>query len=169
MDENSKKSTSASETDDMLWEYDGNTYDGECEEIMLEMQRIFYEDPRTEPTSREPESLDEDEDEYLARAVYEHMQLSDEKVSKMETWCPICKQGELKQNNDVIYCVLCKLQLSKGKEVSLDFLRCRLAEAHMDHLDQGCKLKPKFSVETKFGFTALYITCLDCGMYEVII
>lgn len=33
-------------TDDMIWEYDGlqTAYKGDCEEILLEMQRIFYED-----------------------------------------------------------------------------------------------------------------------------
>lgn len=36
----------AHEQADMLWEYDGlhNAYQGDCEEILLEMQRIFYED-----------------------------------------------------------------------------------------------------------------------------
>lgn len=33
-------------TDDMIWEYDGlqTAYGGDCEQILLEMQRIFYED-----------------------------------------------------------------------------------------------------------------------------
>jgi hypothetical protein len=36
----------------MLWEYDGlhDAYQGECEEILLEMQKIFYEDLRDETT-----------------------------------------------------------------------------------------------------------------------
>ncbi|KAJ6401537.1 hypothetical protein OIU84_016858 [Salix udensis] len=39
--------------DDILWEYDGllDAYQGECEEILLEMQKIFYEDLSDE-TSR---------------------------------------------------------------------------------------------------------------------
>lgn len=39
---------------DALWEYDGlhTAYQGECEEILLEMQRIFYEDLRTEQATR---------------------------------------------------------------------------------------------------------------------
>lgn len=42
------------EVDDALWEYDGldTAYQGECEDILLEMQRIFYEDLRTEPSTR---------------------------------------------------------------------------------------------------------------------
>ena len=38
--------TCCSATDDMIWEYDGlqTAYAGDCEEILLEMQRIFYED-----------------------------------------------------------------------------------------------------------------------------
>lgn len=37
---------SAPEVDDVLWEYEGlqDAYEGEGEEILLEMQRIFYED-----------------------------------------------------------------------------------------------------------------------------
>jgi len=34
-------------TDEMLWEYEGppdTTYQGECQDILLEMQRIFYQD-----------------------------------------------------------------------------------------------------------------------------
>lgn len=44
--------TSDSAFDDLLWEYNGfnDTYQGECEEILLEMQRIFYEDLRVEST-----------------------------------------------------------------------------------------------------------------------
>ena len=42
--------TSDSEFDDILWEYDfvHTTYQGECEDILLEMQRIFYEDLNAE-------------------------------------------------------------------------------------------------------------------------
>ncbi|GAB4841565.1 hypothetical protein Ancab_022279 [Ancistrocladus abbreviatus] len=38
------------EKDDELWEYDGlhSAYQGECEDILLEMQRIFYEDLKEE-------------------------------------------------------------------------------------------------------------------------
>lgn len=44
--------TSDSERDKKLWEYNGfhDTYQGDCEEILLEMQRIFYEDLEVEPT-----------------------------------------------------------------------------------------------------------------------
>ena len=42
--------SSLSGEDDVLWEYDGlHTADkAECEDILLEMQRIFYEDIRLE-------------------------------------------------------------------------------------------------------------------------
>lgn len=45
-DANLKVRTSVPEIDDVLWEYDGvhDAYQGDCEEILLEMQRIFYED-----------------------------------------------------------------------------------------------------------------------------
>lgn len=41
--------------DDSIWEYDGlhETYQGDCEEMLLEMQRIFYEDLRMEETKGE--------------------------------------------------------------------------------------------------------------------
>ena len=32
-------------------------------------------------------------------------------------WCPICKRGELQENQSFISCSLCKLQLKKGDEV----------------------------------------------------
>ncbi|TYJ27883.1 hypothetical protein E1A91_A07G220100v1 [Gossypium mustelinum] len=133
-----ESSNSVSSAPDELWEYSGlqDAYQGECEEILLEMQRIFYEDLRREPAGKEPkegiESWEDEQDEYLARAVYEHMQLNDE-------------------------------------QVNLDVLRDRLAEAHVDHLERGCRLKPKFCLETKFGLTALYILCQDCSTFEIVI
>ncbi|KAF5455405.1 hypothetical protein F2P56_024982 [Juglans regia] len=165
--------TSAPEANDVLWEYDGlcNAYQGECEEILLEMQRIFYDDLGVEPTRKEPDShvetWEEEEDEYLARAVYEHMQLNDEQVCE-KIWCPICKQGELLENYLLIYCSLCELKLNKDNEVSLDLMRVRLAEAHAEHLDRGCRLKPKFCMETRFDLTALYICCPSCNIFEVV-
>lgn len=174
LDDNLKIPTSAPEANDMLWEYDGlhQAYQGECEDILLEMQRIFYEDLRVEPTRKEPDShietWEDEEDEYLARAVYEHMQLNDEQVQK-EIWCPICKQGELQENYHLMYCTLCELKLNKDNEVSLDLLRVRLAEAHADHLDRGCRLKPKFCMETRFDLNALYICCPGCDIFEVVI
>lgn len=50
----SKFPTSSLEANDVLWEYDGlhKAYDGDCEEILLEMQRIFYEDLMAEPTRK---------------------------------------------------------------------------------------------------------------------
>ncbi|XP_057968623.1 uncharacterized protein LOC131158074 isoform X2 [Malania oleifera] len=79
-------STSTAKDYDKLWEYDGvhSAYQGECEEIILEMQKIFYEDLRAEATRTEKEShigtWEDEEDEYLARAVYEHMHLNNEQV-----------------------------------------------------------------------------------------
>lgn len=49
-----KTSTSAPDTNDILWEYKGleDAYKGECEEILLEMQRIFYDDLKAESTKQ---------------------------------------------------------------------------------------------------------------------
>ncbi|WMV46360.1 hypothetical protein MTR67_039745 [Solanum verrucosum] len=137
--------------DDAIWQYDGlhEAYQGDCDEMLLEMQRIFYEDLRMEETK-----------------VYEHMNLN-EKAGK-EVWCPICKQAKLKEDCHHIYCSLCGLRLNRDDEVNLEVLRNRLDEAHSDHLDQGCRLKSKFCVETRFDLTALYITCQGCNMFEIV-
>ncbi|KAJ8748218.1 hypothetical protein K2173_000626 [Erythroxylum novogranatense] len=108
---------------------------------------------------------EDEEDEYLALAVFEHMHLNNEQA----IWCPICKQGELKDDHKLIYCTQCELQLSKGDEVNLDILKSRLAEAHAEHLDRGCRLKPEFCIKNMFGLTALYIFCQGCNMLEVVI
>ncbi|KAL5794403.1 hypothetical protein ACOSP7_002997 [Xanthoceras sorbifolium] len=165
-----QKSSPAVEADDMLWEYDGlhSAFQGDCEEILIEMQKIFYEDLQAEPTRTESdiELWEDQEDKYLARAVYENMKLNDQ-VFK-ETWCPICKLGELLENCQLIYCTSCKLKLSKDDEVNLDKLRVRLADVHTEHFDRGCRLKPKFSIQTRFGLTALYISCQGCNTFEVV-
>ncbi|KAJ6841340.1 uncharacterized protein M6B38_306955 [Iris pallida] len=106
---------SASDSDDILWEYDGlpadNSVENESEELLIEMERILYEDLREEMIRRELEFYEE-EDDYLAQAVYEHMQLHDDQVGKnKKLWCPICKQGELQEAYHLIYCTRCKLRL----------------------------------------------------------
>ncbi|CAH1429521.1 unnamed protein product [Lactuca virosa] len=161
-------------SDDILWEYDGlhAAYEGECEEILLEMQKIFYEDLESEQIGKEPDGYikvwEEEEDEYLARAVFENMQLNDDKVQKA-VWCPICKKGELQQSRHLIFCPLCELKLNGDNEVNLEFVRDRLGEAHGQHLDRGCRLKPKFSIRSKFGMTALYMECQGCNTFEIVI
>ncbi|CAL0305929.1 unnamed protein product [Lupinus luteus] len=161
--------------DDLLWEYDGlhTTYQGECEEIMLEMQRIFYQDLKSKPLIKDLESgfetWEDEVDEHLAKAVFEHMQLNADKVHEEEIWCPICKQGVLKEADKLIYCTCCELQLNKDSELKLDFLRQRLAEVHSEHLDKGCRLKPSFCIKAEFDLTALYISCQGCDTFEVVI
>uniref|UniRef100_A0A803MFM8 RPA-interacting protein n=1 Tax=Chenopodium quinoa TaxID=63459 RepID=A0A803MFM8_CHEQI len=132
----SKLPSSLSGEDDVLWEYDGpHTADkSECEEILLEMQRIFYEDIKLELSQKEAEKsivLEDEEDEYLALALDQYMQLNDGKVN-------------------------------------LSLLKDRLAEAHEDHLDRGCRSKPEFCIETVFDLTALYIQCQHCNTFEVV-
>lgn len=61
--------------DDLLWEYDGLHSQPECEDILLEMQNIFYQDLLLHQSSWEDQ-----EDDYLARAVFHHMQLNDAPV-----------------------------------------------------------------------------------------
>ncbi|KAL5716117.1 hypothetical protein ACHQM5_017848 [Ranunculus cassubicifolius] len=170
-------SVSGEIVDDPIWEYDGLQNKSEFpesdrEEIMLEMQRIFYEDLRAEESRREEEDYEEileEEDSYLAAAVFEQLQLSTDGISKKEVWCPICKRGELKEDIHHIYCTLCKFHLSKGDEVDLDILQARLAEATMDHLGRGCRVAPKYCMETKFSLTAIYIHCEKCNTFDIVL
>ncbi|KAL5189294.1 RPA-interacting protein A [Glycine soja] len=138
-------------TDEMLWEYEGppdTTYqDLECD----------------------IETWEDEVDQYLARAVCEHMQLNEDEAHGKEIWCPICKQGELKDNHNIICCTCCELRLHKASKLTLDFLLDRLAKVHTEHFDKGCRLKPKFCMRTKFNLTALYISCEGCDTFEVVI
>ncbi|KNA15851.1 hypothetical protein SOVF_094370 [Spinacia oleracea] len=170
----SEVQTSLSGDDDILWEYDSHRTDdkAECEEILLEMQRIFYEDISLELSQKEAERsvvLEDEEDEYLAFAVNQHMQLNDGKEWKEQTWCPICKKGELQENLYLVYCNLCQFTLNRGDQVNLSLLKDRLAEAHEEHLDRGCRSKPEFCIETVFDLTALYIQCQHCDTFEIVI
>ncbi|KAI3900915.1 hypothetical protein MKW98_026482 [Papaver atlanticum] len=166
--------------DDAIWEYDGSCMakatEMECEEIMIEMQRIFYEDLRVQQSrtaiAEQAEWIktwEEEEDDYLAQAVFEHLQLSDDQVRERVVWCPICKKGELQENSNLIYCNQCKFRLARVDEVDLEYLRLRLAEAHSEHLDRGCRMTPKFCTETRFNLTALYIQCQSCNTFEIVI
>ncbi|XP_073054660.1 uncharacterized protein [Primulina eburnea] len=160
-------------TDDMIWEDDLSTScQGDYEEMLLLMEKIFYEDLRIEKTRKESECFiqtwEDEEDEYLARAVYEHMQLNTEQVEE-ELWCPICKRGKLQENYHDIYCSHCAVKLTRDDEVNLKLLRRRLGDVHMEHLDRGCRLTPEFCSETKFCLTALYIKCQGCSTFEVVL
>ncbi|KAI4374437.1 hypothetical protein MLD38_012431 [Melastoma candidum] len=173
-DDESKISDFSCKEDEIIWEYDGvhDAYQVDYEEILLEIERIFYEDLKFDPdwksTGEYTETWEDEEDRYLAQAVLEHMQLNEEQVSK-PTWCPICKKGQMQENNSIIFCSSCELKLKRSNEVNLDMLRLRLAEAHADHLDRGCRSKPAFSVETILDFTALYITCPGCDTFDVVV
>ena len=52
--DNLKISNSVTEVDDALWDYDGlpDAYQGDCEEMLLEMQHIFYEDLKGESATK---------------------------------------------------------------------------------------------------------------------
>ncbi|KAG8068687.1 hypothetical protein GUJ93_ZPchr0005g16129 [Zizania palustris] len=111
---------------DMIWEYHGphatKPVETANEDILLEMERLLYEDLREESIRKELEALDE-EDAYLAQAVFDHMELND-KETNAKLWCPVCKQGELRETYNLIYCTLCKLRLDLGEDkINLEFLR----------------------------------------------
>ncbi|TVU01074.1 hypothetical protein EJB05_53485 [Eragrostis curvula] len=167
---------------EVIWEYQEPQVawpDDDNEDVLLEMERILYEDLREESIRKELEALDE-EDAYLARAVLEHMQLNDaerfngcynrcQASGTAKVWCPVCKHGELRDTHNLIYCTSCVLRLDLGDDkITLEFLRERLANAHMEHFDRGCKAAPKFCLQTMFGLTALYIQCEECGTFEIV-
>ncbi|XP_045806568.1 RPA-interacting protein isoform X1 [Trifolium pratense] len=146
---------------DLLWN-DQSPHTTYQEELLLQMQDIFYQETAID-------TWEDEVDNYLARAVYDHMDLNADKTHREQIWCPVCKQGDLKDTHTLIYCTRCKLQLTKAGEVTLDFLHDRLAEAHTDHFDRGCRLKPTFCIKTEFNLTALYIMCEGCDTFEVVI
>ncbi|XP_010532938.1 PREDICTED: uncharacterized protein LOC104808823 [Tarenaya hassleriana] len=171
----SRNPQSSPESDDILWEYEGisDAYEGDSEEILLEMQRIFYEDlvPETTTTGShiQTETWEDEEDVYLATLVFENMHLNGEQEHHSQIWCPICKQGELQENHRHIYCSLCQIQLNKDDEVNLSILRERLAEVHAEHLAKGCRLRPKFCIQVRFDLKALYIMCDHCNTFDIVI
>ncbi|URD84466.1 alpha/beta hydrolase fold [Musa troglodytarum] len=124
-----------SRNNDVIWEFDGlhleNSTETASEELMLEMQRLLYEDLREELIRRELEFF-EKEDEYLAQAVLENMNLND-------------------------------------NQLNLNFLKSRLGEVHMDHLNRGCKATPSFCMQAMFNLNALFIQCEVCDTFEIVI
>ncbi|XP_078182072.1 uncharacterized protein LOC144575708 isoform X1 [Carex rostrata] len=154
---------------DQIWEHEdqfGNVT--ESEEALIEMERLLYQELREELIRRELEFLEE-VDAYLEEQAFEHMQLNENQGVENKVWCPVCKKGGLKEAHNLIYCTCCNMRLDIGDDkVNLEFLRERLAEVHMVHLDRGCKSTPKFCVETNFGLTALCIKCEVCCTFEVV-
>uniref|UniRef100_A0A164Y658 RPA-interacting protein C-terminal domain-containing protein n=1 Tax=Daucus carota subsp. sativus TaxID=79200 RepID=A0A164Y658_DAUCS len=108
------------------------------------MQNIFYQDIDLHQTTQQT-SWEDDEDDYLARLVYQHMQLNDGTVEKT-VWCPICKQGELQENHFLFIALLVNLDYSEGK--------------------RGCKLTPKIRKES--SPSVLYIECSGCDTFEAV-
>ncbi|KAL5662169.1 hypothetical protein ACJX0J_029294, partial [Zea mays] len=105
---------------DVIWEYQGlhaaKPAEIESEDILLEMERLVCEDIREEVIRKQLEALDE-EDAYLAQSVLDHMQLNDiEAAETAKLWCPVCKQGDLRETRNLIYCTLCNLRLDLGED-----------------------------------------------------
>ncbi|KAG9453568.1 hypothetical protein H6P81_006472 [Aristolochia fimbriata] len=94
---------STNNVDDTLWEYDGpnqahglteSKFGIFCEELLIEMDKVFHEELRAEAIQQELEVLEgvyEEEDRCLAQAVYEQMKLNNEKeglivVPHLQAW-----------------------------------------------------------------------------------
>ncbi|XP_019087718.1 PREDICTED: uncharacterized protein LOC104723879 isoform X5 [Camelina sativa] len=154
--EDSSRNLSGNQTvtpdcDDILWEYEEQGLKAVYEGSYVQIQ-----------------TWEDEEDDYLATLVSQNMCLNSELELK-QIWCPICNKGELMENHRHIYCNMCNMQVNKGQEVNLDILQERLAEAHAEHLERGCRLKPEFSVQTNYNLKALYITCEACSTFEVVV
>lgn len=163
-----------SHTNDVIWEYDGlpidsNPFGSESEDLLIEMERLLYKDLQEELIRKELATYEEEE-EFLAQAVFEHMQLNDNQACKNDkVWCPVCKRGELRETHLLIYCTLCQMRLPLDGKGNLELLRSRLGEIHMQHLDRGCKAAPKFRMDTEFGLTALYMQCEVCNTFDIVV
>ncbi|XP_031476767.1 uncharacterized protein LOC116248236 isoform X1 [Nymphaea colorata] len=165
--------------DDPLWEF--NSLDVICEsnereyiELMTEMERLLHEDIAAQVIKRDRQLLEDyerivdDEDKYLAQAVFEHMQLNEKQVDRV--WCPVCTRGYMQEDQHIVYCRSCELQLDlQSDKVNLDFVRDRLGKVIEEHLDKGCRAKPEFCLETRFGFTALYVKCQHCATFDIVV
>ncbi|RZR77089.1 hypothetical protein BHM03_00002065 [Ensete ventricosum] len=137
-----------SKNNDVIWEFDGlhleNSTETASEELMLEMQRLLYEDLREELIRKGTKlyrassplsdwnilsvpnvtcwwnlcaelEFFEKEDEYLAQAVLENMNLNDNQNAENDkVWCPICKRGELRENRHTICCTNCNFRFDLG-------------------------------------------------------
>ncbi|KAG5147099.1 hypothetical protein JHK82_013980 [Glycine max] len=104
----------------LLWKFRYNQQEEE-DIVKCAFQDIVSDElnkiKRTDELLWEYEGPHQDEvDEYLARAVFEHMQLNEDEAHGKEIWCPICKQGELKDSHNLIHCTRCELQLNKASE-----------------------------------------------------
>ena len=84
-----------------------NSNESVCEE-MLELERKYYEDLRNEALRQELD-LQDQEDAYLARAVFEHMEVKERCISTdAKGWCLLCEQGQILQNHLNFQCTSCK-------------------------------------------------------------
>ena len=77
-------------------------------EEMLELERKYYEDLRNEALRQELDLQDQD-DAYLARAVFEDMELKEHGISTdAKGWCLLCNLGQIIQDHMNFYCSCCK-------------------------------------------------------------
>ena len=81
---------------------------GSVTEEMLELERKHYEDLRNE-AMRQELGIQDEEDAYLARVVFEHMEVKEQHKSiDAKCNCPLCNQGQILQYELNFYCTYCK-------------------------------------------------------------
>ena len=93
---NNNNNNNNNDDNDLLWNDDDDgpikAQEGDCEDILLEMQNLFYQDLNSHPP---PPHIDIDididtwEDDYLARAVYDHMHLNNPDNNKVSIYLSI--------------------------------------------------------------------------------
>ncbi len=82
--------------------------------------------------------------------------------------CPVCENDMLALSDDSsISCPSCCLWLGADPLLSMSTLQDCLKRSRQEHIDGGCKCRPKFHVDDTFGSCHLWITCDGCDMYNV--
>ncbi len=82
--------------------------------------------------------------------------------------CPVCENDMLALgDNFSISCPSCCLWLDPDPVLSMSTLQNCLERSRQEHVDGGCKYRPKFHVDDSFGSRLLWISCDGCGMYNV--
>ncbi|XP_057824578.1 uncharacterized protein LOC131036657 isoform X1 [Cryptomeria japonica] len=173
------KNVILSDKDDAIWDYEPSQSvkkldNVEYQEILLEMQRLLYDDIEVELKQRDADLLEDYEkacaleDESLAAAFSEHMKIHEEQNGGL--LCPICRKEFLKQRSQLIYCECCELKLDiQSDQVDIEFLRKRLSEVLEEHYSKGCKGQTKFCIESQFNIYALYMQCSMCEAFEIVL
>eukprot|EP00897_Mesotaenium_endlicherianum_P002659 jgi/Mesen1/2420/ME000157S01560 len=140
----------------------------EYRELLLEMEQALHSEIETEKRRQEAALLEQAEealrfDEAASLAAADH-------YASHAVVCPICKVKPLHQHREVIFCSCGLFRLNtQYDQVNLEFLGARLQESLQEHTDLDCAQAPYFTIEEHFGVTALYMRCLSCESFKLVV